>query len=362
MNKNYYCVIMAGGIGSRFWPVSRNLRPKQFLDILGTGKTFLQQTFERFTQIIPRENILIVTGCAYTSLVNEQLPGLDPSQILSEPSRCNTAPCIAYATYKIMDKNPKATIVVAPSDHLIINEQEFLRIIGKAMEFATGNDILVTLGLKPTRPETGYGYIQLAVKGKKEALTMGEPYKVKTFTEKPNLDLAKVFVESGEFLWNSGIFVWTAEAIQKAMKTLLPEIDTLFEQGKGKYNTPEEADFIKKVYTECRSVSIDYGVMEKADNVQAFPGDFGWSDLGTWESLYLQREKDTHSNMVDAQKISLDKVSNSSIAVSNPEKLVVIEGLDNYLVADTDDVLLICPRNNEERIKQVMKNIDPRYL
>ncbi len=362
MNQNYYCVIMAGGIGSRFWPVSRNLRPKQFLDILGTGKTFLQQTFDRFAQIIPRENILIVTGHAYASLVNEQLPGLDPAQILSEPSRCNTAPCIAYATYKIMAKDPNATIVVAPSDHLIINEQEFLRIIGKAMTFAGGKDVLVTLGIKPTRPETGYGYIQLTLNKKKEIPAMGEPYKVKTFTEKPSLELAKVFVESGEFLWNSGIFVWTAAAIRKALKTLLPEVDTLFEQGQGKYNTPEETDFIKKVYTECRSVSIDYGVMENADNVHAFPGDFGWSDLGTWESLYLQWEKDTQSNMVDARKAMLDKVSNSSIAVSNPEKLVVIEGLNNYLVADTDDVLLICPRNNEERIKQIMKDVDPKYL
>ena len=360
MNTNFYCIIMAGGIGSRFWPISRNLRPKQFLDILGTGKTFLQETFNRFAQILPKENILIVTGGQYVDLVGEQLPDLDPSQIVAEPSRCNTAPCIAYATYKVLDKNPDATIVVAPSDHLIINEAEFLHIIKKALEFAESNDSLVTLGIKPTRPETNYGYIQLSVSGKN--VTMGEAYKVKTFTEKPTLDLANVFVKSGEFYWNSGLFAWKAATIQKALKNLLPEVNSLFEQGVGKYNTPEETDFIAKVYNECLSVSIDYGVMEKADNVYVFPGDFGWSDLGTWESLYLQWDKDTRNNMIDAQRVILDEVSNSSIAVSKKEKLVVIKGLDNYLVADTDDVLLICPRNNEEQIKQIMKNIDTKYL
>ncbi len=361
MNKNYYCVIMAGGIGSRFWPASRNSRPKQFLDILGLGKSFLQETFDRFTKILPAENILIVTGQNYVDLVNEQLPGLQPSQILAEPSRCNTAPCIAYATYKILAQNPEATIVVAPSDHLIINEPEFLRIINKGMEFASGQDILVTLGIKPTRPETGYGYIQLNRNGQ-EALSMGEAYKVKTFTEKPNLELAKVFMESGEFLWNSGLFIWTAAAIRSALKALLPEVDVLFEQGLDKYNTPAESGFIKKVYAECKSVSIDYGIMEKAENVYAFPGDFGWSDLGTWESLYLHREKDAHGNTTDGQSIVLNNVSNSSIATANKNKLIVIEGLDNYLIADTNDVLLICPRNNEERVKQIMKDVDPKYL
>ncbi len=361
MNKNYYCIIMAGGIGSRFWPMSRNNRPKQFLDILGTGKTFLQETFNRFAQVIPRENILIVTGEMYTDLVNEQLPGLASWQIVSEPSRCNTAPCIAYATYKILEKNPEATIAVAPSDHLILHETEFLRIISKTLEFASGNDCLVTLGIKPTRPETGYGYIQLNRKGK-EALIMGEPYKVKTFTEKPNLELAKVFVETGEFLWNSGIFVWTAQAIHAAISKLLPDVDALFQQGAGIYNTPEEAAFIRKVYAECRSVSIDYGVMEKAENVYAFPGDFGWSDLGTWESLYLHWSKDQHNNMVDVRQAGLCKVSNSSITSTKKDKLVIVEDLDNYLIADTEDVLLICPRNNEERIKQIMKEIDPKYL
>ncbi|MDR0296256.1 MAG: mannose-1-phosphate guanylyltransferase [Prevotellaceae bacterium] len=360
MNTNFYCVIMAGGIGSRFWPISRNLRPKQFLDILGTGKTFLQETFNRFAKILPKENILIVTGSQHTDLVNEQLPSIAPSQIVPEPSRCNTAPCIAYATYKILEKNPNATIVVAPSDHLIINEAEFLNIINKALEFATANNSLVTLGIKPTRPETGYGYIQLQHSGKK--VTMGEAYKVKTFTEKPNFELAKVFIESGEFFWNSGLFVWKAKTILTALENLLPEVNSLFEQGIGKYNKAEESEFIKKVYNECRSVSIDYGVMEKADNVYAFPCDFGWSDLGTWESLYLQWDKDAQNNMVDVRQVILNKVSNSSIEISKKEKLVVIEGLDNYLIVDTDDVLLICPRNNEEGIKQIMKGIEPKYL
>jgi mannose-1-phosphate guanylyltransferase len=359
MNKNYYCVIMAGGIGSRFWPKSRNARPKQFLDILGTGKSFLQQTFDRFASVIPRENILIVTGSSYAPIVNEQIPGLAPYQMIAEPDRRNTAPCIAYATYKIMEKNPEATIIVTPSDHLILNETEFLRITRQAMDFASSGHTLVTIGIKPTRPETGYGYIQMSRPVKH---IEGQPFKVKTFTEKPPLELAKVFVESGEFFWNSGIFVWSLPAIRQALQTLLPEVDSLFQKGAGVYNTPEEPSFIRKVYAECRNVSIDYGIMEKADNVYAFPGDFGWSDLGTWESLYLQREKDAHENLIDAAQALLHKTSNSTISVSDKRKLVVIEGLNHYLVVDTDDVLLICPRNDEEDLKQIMKKVDPKYL
>jgi mannose-1-phosphate guanylyltransferase len=359
MNKNYYGVIMAGGIGSRFWPKSRYGRPKQFLDILGVGKSFLQQTFDRFAVMIPRENIFIVTGSAYVALVHEQLPGLAPCQVIAEPSRRNTAPCIAYATYKIREKNPEATMIVTPSDHLILNEAEFLQTAKQAMDFAASDNVLVTIGIKPTRPETGYGYIQMNIPDKK---TEGMPFKVKTFTEKPPLELAKVFVESGEFFWNSGIFVWSLPAIRQALQTLLPEVDSLFQKGAGRYNTPEEEAFTRQVYAECRNVSIDYGIMEKAGNVYAFPGDFGWSDLGTWESLYLQRGKDAHENVVDAAQPLLHKVSGSLVSVSDSDKLVVIEGLQRYLVVDTDDVLLICPRNREDQLKQLMQAADQKYL
>jgi mannose-1-phosphate guanylyltransferase len=359
MNNNNYCVIMAGGIGSRFWPKSRNACPKQFLDILGIGKSFLQQTFDRFASVIPRENIFIVTGSAYVSAVNEQIPGLAPYQLIAEPDRRNTAPCIAYATYKILEKTPEATIIVTPSDHLILNEAEFLRVARQAMDFAAAGNVLVTIGIKPTRPETGYGYIQMNLPVKPAE---GKPFKVKTFTEKPPLELAKVFVESGEFFWNSGIFAWSLPAIRQALHTLLPEVDSLFQKGTGIYNTPEEAAFIRKAYAACRNVSIDYGIMEKADNVYAFPGDFGWSDLGTWESLYLQREKDAHENLVDAAQTVLHKVSDSIISVSDKQKLAVIEGLSHYLVVDTDDVLLICPRNDEDYLKQLMLEVEPKFL
>jgi mannose-1-phosphate guanylyltransferase len=352
---------MAGGIGSRFWPKSRNAYPKQFLDVLGIGKSFLQQTFDRFASVIPRENIFIVTGNAYESAVNEQISGLAPYQLIAEPERRNTAPCIAYSTYKILEKTPEATIIVTPSDHLILNEAEFLQVAQQAMDFASSGNVLVTIGIKPTRPETGYGYIQMNLPGKPTDAE-GKPFKVKTFTEKPPLELAKVFVESGEFFWNSGIFAWSLPAIQQALHTLLPEVDSLFQKGTGIYNTPEETSFIRKAYAECRNVSIDYGIMEKADNVYAFPGDFGWSDLGTWESLYLQREKDAHENLVDASQALLHKVSNSIISVSDKRKLTVIEGLIQYLVVDTDDVLLICPRNDENYLKQLMKMVEPKYL
>lgn len=350
---------MAGGIGSRFWPKSRHAQPKQFLDILGVGKSFLQQTFDRFASVIPRENILIITGSAYVATVNEQIPGLAPHQVIAEPDRRNTAPCIAYATCKILAGTPEATVIVTPSDHLILNEAEFLQTAQQAMDFATSNNVLITIGIKPTRPETGYGYIQMSKPAKH---VDGQPFKVKTFTEKPPLELAKVFVKSGEFFWNSGIFVWSLTAIRQALQTLLPEVNSLFQKGTGIYNTPGETEFIQKVYAECRNVSIDYGVMEKAGNVYAFPGDFGWSDLGTWESLYLQREKDAHGNLIDAAQVELHNVSSTAITISDKRKLAVIEGLANYLVVDTDDVLLICPRNKEDYLKQVMQRIDPKFL
>jgi mannose-1-phosphate guanylyltransferase len=360
MNDNYYGVIMAGGIGSRFWPKSRNARPKQFLDVLGVGRSFLQQTFDRLAAVIPREHIFIVTGSQYVPLVRAQLPDLSPDRLIAEPVRRNTAPCIAYATWKIRAANPAATVLVTPSDHLVLNEPEFLRVAQQAMTFASSGDVLVTIGIKPTRPETGYGYIQMT----RPAAPAGEgqPWPVKTFTEKPSLELAKVFVESGEFFWNSGIFAWSVAAIQQALQQQLPEVSDLFRSGAGVYNTPGEEAFIQQIYTVCHSVSIDYGVMEKAGNVYALPGDFGWSDLGTWESLYLQRTKDVHGNVVDAAQATLHGSTGSLVSVSSARKLVVVEGLHDYLVVDTDDVLLVCPRNYDDRLKQLMQEADPKYL
>ena len=348
---------MAGGIGSRFWPMSRNSQPKQFLDILDTGRSFLQQTFERFAKIIPRENILIVTGAIYEDLVFEQIPEIDPAQVLLEPLRRNTAPCIAYATYKIQQKNPNATMMVAPSDHLILNEVEFLQVIQNGLKWASEGKDLVTLGIKPTRPETNYGYIQVNV-ADRQAGNIQSAYRVKTFTEKPNAELAKVFMESGEFFWNSGIFIWHIQTIQQALKQHLSDIASIFESGKDVYYTPEETAFIQKAYPECPNISIDYGLMEKASNVYMFSADVGWSDLGTWQSLYSQQSKDQYQNVVDTQNIMLYEVANSLVLSKDKDKLMVLRGLDNYLVVDTDNVLLICPKNEEEGFKQIIKDID----
>lgn len=351
-NADYHCVIMAGGIGSRFWPLSRNHKPKQFLDILGTGKTFIRATYERFTRIIPKENFWVVTGNDYGDLVSEQIPEIDKKQILCEPLRRNTAPCIAYATYKILQNNPNAKVVVTPSDHLILNEQNFLEVMLNSLDFAGSHDALVTIGLKPSRPEIGYGYIQ--VDEKKDKICRDTICKVKTFTEKPNLETAKLFVQSGEFYWNSGIFIWGIQSIKKALEENLPDIASAFAQGGEIYNTAQEAEFIKNTYSVCSNISIDYGVMEKAKNVYVFGADFGWSDLGTWNSLYLHSQKDENENGIFGEKVYMKNVESSLIHEVDSQKLVVIKGLDNYLVADTKNVLLICPRENEEKIKQLV--------
>lgn len=275
-NKDNFCVIMGGGIGSRFWPFSRKTLPKQFLDFFGTGRSLLQQTFDRFNKVIPTENILIVTNDLYADLVKEQLPELNPEQILLEPTRRNTAPCIAWAAYHIRALNPNANIVVAPSDHLILKEGEFLDAIEKGLTFVSQSEKLLTLGIKPNRPETGYGYIQIAEQAGDNF------YKVKTFTEKPELELAKVFVESGEFYWNSGLFMWNVNSVIKAVEALLPELASKLIPGKDVYGTPAEKAFIDENFPACPNVSVDFGIMEKADNVYVSLGDFGWSDLGTW--------------------------------------------------------------------------------
>jgi mannose-1-phosphate guanylyltransferase len=355
MNKNYYCVIMAGGSGSKFWPVSRNSKPKQFLDVLNTGKSFLQQTYERFIQIIPKENILIVTATSYKDIVCQQLPDITEENILLEPSRKNTAPCIAYATYKLYQKNPDATVVVAPSDHIISNENLFLNTIENILDFASRNNELFTLGVEPTRPETSYGYIQMSVKDYKN-VEGHIAYGVKTFTEKPNLELAKVFVESGEFLWNSGIFIWNIKSIRKELEKWLPEIATLFEDGEKYYFTPAESSYIDKVYNDCPSMSIDYGVMEKTSKASVFKVSFGWSDMGSWDSLYLRSEKDKNNNYIRCKELMMDKVSGSIIASTEEEKLIAIKGLDNFMIINTPDVLMICPRD-DVRFKNMLTDL-----
>jgi len=340
-NKNYYCVIMAGGIGARFWPMSRSSHPKQFIDILGTGKTLIQQTFERLTRLCPPENILIVTNGIYKELVLSQLPEISEDQVLCEPMRRNTAPCIAYANYKILKQNPEASIVVAPSDHIILKEEDFIETLNGALKAASENDWLLTLGIKPSRPDTGYGYIQY--KGE-EVYDDDQIRKVKTFTEKPNQELAETFLESGDFLWNSGIFVWSLKSIMKSFKENLPEVDELFSKGIDVYNTNAEEDFINNTYPVCKNISIDYGVMEKAQNVYVRISEFGWSDLGTWGSLHDIREKDNKQNAISGKNVMVYNTEDCIINMP-PNKLVVINGLNDFIVVEEEGTLLICKKN-----------------
>lgn len=351
---NNYCVIMAGGVGARFWPMSRTTHPKQFIDILGTGETLIQQTYRRFTRILPADNIFIVTNELYRELVLKQIPGIRQDRILCEPSRRNTAPCIAYANYRILQENPEATIVVAPSDHIILKEEIFLANIQTALEAATENDWLLTLGILPSRPDTGYGYIQY-----KEGL----PYpkdpqlrEVRTFTEKPNHDLAVSFLESGDFLWNAGIFIWSLKSIMKAFREFLPEVDTLFSKGTAVYGTADETDFIRDTYSICTAISIDYGIMEKAPNVHVLAVDFGWSDLGTWGSLYEIRPKDGNGNAVVGKNVMLYDATNCIINMPD-DKVVVMEGMSDLIVAESDNILLICRKSNEQNIRQFVNDV-----
>ncbi len=347
---------MAGGTGTRFWPLSKTRKPKQFLDILGTGKSLLRQTYERFARICPPENIYVVTNEIYTELTKEQLPELKYSQILSEPLKRNTAPCIAYSNLKIKSENPDALIVTAPSDHLVLNETEFIKIIRKSFDFVEQNNCLLTLGIKPSRPETGYGYIQ---KDDKNPENFPEIFKVKSFTEKPDRKTAEMFLESGEFLWNSGIFIWSLKSINKAFKSYLPDIFKLFSDTE-KINTPEkEKNYINEVYSVCESISIDNGIMEHADNVYVLPSDFGWSDLGTWDSLYDNGKKDENGNVLNSDKILCYDTENSVINISG-DKLLVVEGLKDYLIAEADNAILICRRDNEKRIRDFVKDVEEK--
>ncbi len=351
---NYYCVIMAGGVGSRFWPMSKTAHPKQFMDVLGTGKTLIQLTFDRFKKILPAKNIYIVTNEIYRDLVLEQLPEVTEKQVLCEPSRRNTAPCIAYANYKIKEENEDAVIVVAPSDHIILKEDEFVNDVKIAMEAAAEKNWLITMGIRPSRPDTGYGYIQL--EGENVYPKESRLHKVKTFTEKPNLEIAKSFVASGDFLWNSGIFIWSLKTIMQAFDKHLKEVDSLFAKGIGKYNTSEEEGFIKETYSVCKNISIDYGVMEKSDNVYVLSVDFGWSDLGTWGSLYTIREKDENQNAVVGDNVMLYDTKNCIINMPE-DKLVVLQGLDDYIVVEQDGILLVCRKEDEQKIRQFVNDV-----
>ena len=354
MNQNNYCVIMAGGVGSRFWPLSRMARPKQFIDILGVGETLIQQTFRRFEAICPRENIYIVTNEIYRDLVNEQIPGLTIDQVICEPARRNTAPCIAYANYKIMARNPEANIVVAPSDHIVLREDIFTEVINTALKASSESDALLTLGIQPSRPETGYGYIQFDEN--KTSPISNQIFKVKTFTEKPNLEMAKQLVESGEFLWNSGIFIWKLSSIMREYEKSLPEMTQLFNAGLGLFNTVKEEEFIKTTYQQCKSISVDYGIMEKASNVYVFSTDFGWSDLGTWGSLYDIREKDENGNTIVGRNVMTYDSKNCIINMPK-DKLVVIEGLEDFIVVENENVLLICKKQDEQEIRQFVTDV-----
>ena len=345
---------MAGGVGARFWPMSKTSRPKQFIDVLGVGKTLIRLTFERFTNICPAENILVVTNGIYKDLVLEQLPELTEHQVLCEPSRRNTAPCVAYANWKIKEDNPDAIIVVAPSDHIILKEEEFINNINTSMKIASENNWLLTLGIKPSRPDTGYGYIQF------EEGTVSEEsaqlHKVKTFTEKPTIDIAKSFLASGDFLWNSGIFIWSLKSIMSAFNELLPEVDSLFANGVGKYNTSKEGVFIEDTYSICKNISIDYGIMEKAKNVYTLAVDFGWSDLGTWGSLYTIRDKDDNMNATVGKNVMLYDTKNCIVNMPN-DKLVVLQGLENYIVVEDDNTLLVCRKEDEQHIRQFVADV-----
>ncbi len=355
LNKNNYCVIMAGGIGSRFWPMSRTDKPKQFLDVMGVGESLLQMTYHRFEKICPKNNIYIVTSAVYKDLVKQQLEGIEDDRIICEPTRRNTAPCIAYANFRILNQNPQANIIVAPSDHLILKEDKFIDIINKSLEVAKDNDILITLGIKPSYPNTGYGYIQYDRVG---GLQNDNDFKkVKLFTEKPNLEMAQMFIDSGDFLWNAGIFVWSLNAINNALHEFLPDVFNAFNSGRELIGTEKEMDFINEIYTSCQSISIDYGVMEKAANVYVMPSDFGWSDVGTWKALYEVRKKDATGNSITGKNVMVYNSKNNVITVDD-NKLAVIQGMDDYIIVNSANVLLICKKDEEQRVKQFLTDIE----
>jgi mannose-1-phosphate guanylyltransferase len=349
--KHTYCVIMAGGIGSRFWPMSRTAYPKQFLDFLGLGRTLIQQTFDRFMALCPPENILVVTNAQYAPIVRQQLPQLKAEQILQEPSRRNTAPCVAYANHVIQKRDPQARIIVAPSDHLVMKEADFHNTVRLAILQAESSDCLVTLGIKPSRPDTGYGYIQ-CIEG--TGTVSPEVKRVASFREKPDHATAVKFLESGDFLWNSGIFIWSLTSIRNAFRQHLPAMEAQFEAGAAAFGTPDERSFITELYKQCESISIDYGVMEKAKNVFVVPSDFGWSDLGTWGSLYTHVPKDASGNATVGAHVRLHDCANNMVHVHD-DRLVVLQGLNDMIVVSTKDALLVVRKHDEQKIKQFVE-------
>jgi mannose-1-phosphate guanylyltransferase len=355
MDQNFYGVIMAGGVGSRFWPLSRKKLPKQFIDILSIGETLFQVTYRRLLKLCPPENIYVVINENYRDLVKEQIPGLDDEQILGEPHPRNTAPCIAYASFKIHKKNPKAIISVLPSDHLILDEENFLKTITKGFEYIKDHNNLLTLGLEPTRPDTGYGYIQFDEENGKDGI-----YKVKTFTEKPNQELAEYFVSSGEFLWNSGMFMWKASSILDALKKYNPETYTIFKKGIKHYFEAEEKEFIRKAYELCTIISIDYAVMEKADNVFVIPASFHWSDIGTWNALHALSKKDEHQNVIKGDMVLVRNTENCIIHMPN-KKLVALNNVKDLIIVESEGILLIADKNKEQDIRNVVNDIKIKY-
>jgi len=348
--SNIYVAIMAGGIGSRFWPASREARPKQFLDILGVGKSLIRLTFERFLKLCPAENIFIVTNAQYKDLVKAHLPEISDNQILCEPSRNNTAPCIAYTAFKLHDLNPEANFVVAPSDHIILKESEFIDALNRALNFTEKNDALLTLGIQPTRPDTGYGYINF------DSTPVDGVHKVIKFTEKPPLEKAREYVASGDYLWNAGIFIWRTKSVLAAFRTHANEIFEILKTGNGFYNTAEEQAFIDKNYPNTPKISVDYALMEKASNIFTIPADIGWSDLGTWASLHAELAKDARGNVVQGDKVLLDQTTDTLVRVPK-DKLVVLKDLEGYIVVDEGDVLLVFPKSKEQEIKAITQTI-----
>lgn len=349
--SNNYCIIMAGGIGSRFWPMSRQNHPKQFIDVLGCGETLLQATYRRVKDTFVDENIFIVTNEDYTHLVEKQLPTIPKGNILSEPLRKNTAPCIAYAAFKIKQKNEHAIMFITPADHLISKEKEFTRLVNLGIEYASKNDELYTMGIKPTRPDTGYGYIQF-----NGSSDHAEIRKVKTFTEKPELELAKHFLSTGEFMWNSGMFIWSVKSFMNSLKEFMNSEYNLFSEIEQDLNTEKEAEVIADVYRDVKNISIDNGIMEKAKNVKVILADLGWSDLGTWGSLYEELKSEKKPNAVVGKNVMTFDSKNNIVHVPK-DKLVVIQGLEGYIVAENNGTLLICKMEDEQKIKAIVNDV-----
>ena len=360
MKNNQYCVIMAGGHLNRFWPISREGMPGHFLDISGTGKSLVRMAYERCLGVVPEENILIITLGKFKGIINEQIPELPKENLLLEPYARRTAPCIAYATYTLLKRNPDAVMAATPADIIVNDEQLFKETMTHALDYAEKNPVLVTLGVKPDRPDTEYGYIQAV--GGKGACSSGDPVKVKTFTEKPDAEIADVFFRSGEFFWNSGIFVWQASVIKEEMERYIPEITRLFDGWEGALGSPAEEVFIERAYTDCIKLSIDYGVMEKTDRAWVYPIQFGWSDIDSWENYYSSiRSKDQDGNISNTQMKILQNDKRNIILTKNKNKLLMIRGLEDCLVVDTDDVLLICPRDDKQYKELVNSTRMPGY-